>query len=105
MVNNKGVIFVENMTDKFDTLKEKSEILKALSHPVRLCIVKGLMKTKVSNVTTIQDCLDIPQSTISQHIAKLKSAGIVDGTRDGVKIHYYVVNEDARKIISALFDK
>jgi ArsR family transcriptional regulator len=40
---------------------QKSELLKALAHPIRLCIVKGLMENK-SNVTNIQECLDLPRS-------------------------------------------
>lgn len=54
---------MENVT-KYEGM---AELLKALAHPVRLCIVKGLMDKKC-NVTHMQDCLELPQSTISQHI-------------------------------------
>lgn len=84
-------------------LEYKAEILKALAHPVRLCIVKGLIQSKGCNVTHIQCCLDIPQSTISQHIAKLKAAGIIKGQRSGVEITYCVVSEEAKKVVQALF--
>lgn len=40
-----------------------AEILKALAHPVRLCIVKGLMN-KQCNVSHMQECLELPQSTV-----------------------------------------
>ena len=81
---------------------QKSELLKALAHPTRLCIVKGLIE-KESNVTSIQKCLDLPQSTISQHLFKLKAAGIIKGEREGLKISYQVINEEVRKIIKILF--
>lgn len=81
---------------------QKSELLKAISHPIRLCIVKGLME-KESNVTNIQECLDLPQSTVSQHLFKLKVAGIIKGKRKSLEISYRVVNEDVRKIINMLF--
>jgi ArsR family transcriptional regulator len=80
-----------------------AEILKVLGHPVRLCIVNGLYKKQNCNVTNIQTCLSIPQSTVSQHISKLKAAGIIEGTRSGLEITYTVINEDAIKIIEALF--
>lgn len=80
----------------------KSELLKALAHPIRLCIVKGLMENQ-SNVTNIQECLDLPQSTVSQHLFKLKAAGIIKGERKGLEISYQVINEDAKKIIKILF--
>ena len=81
---------------------QKSELLKALAHPTRLCIVKGLIE-KESNVTSIQECLDLPQSTISQHLFKLKAAGIIKGEREGLKISYQVINEEVRRIIKILF--
>ena len=36
----------------------------------------------------MQTCLDIPQSTVSQHIQKLKAAGIIEGDRTGLEINY-----------------
>ncbi|MBA7537667.1 Transcriptional repressor PagR [subsurface metagenome] len=81
---------------------QKSELLKAISHPIRLCIVKGLME-KESNVTNIQECLDLPQSTVSQHLFKLKAVGIIKGKHKGLEISYQVINEDVKKIIKILF--
>ncbi|MFP4662243.1 MAG: ArsR/SmtB family transcription factor [Halanaerobiales bacterium] len=94
---------MKNITEQMELIEEKIKILKALSHPIRLCIVKGLIIEEGCNVSTMQDCLDIPQSTLSQHLIKLKDLGILKGVRDGLNINYYVINEDARKIIKALF--
>ncbi|NBI05482.1 ArsR/SmtB family transcription factor [Senegalia massiliensis] len=87
---------------KKDIFDKKSEILKSLAHPIRLCIVHGLMEQEGRNVSTIQSCLNAPQSTISQHLAKLKAAGIIEGKRNGTEINYYVIDEDAKKIISSI---
>ncbi|NTV88743.1 MAG: winged helix-turn-helix transcriptional regulator [Clostridiales bacterium] len=76
----------------------KAEKLKAIAHPYRLCIIKGLIDN-ACNVTHIQECLDIPQSTVSQHLAKLKSAGIIEGKRCGLEICYSVVDEEIRAIV------
>jgi len=81
---------------------QKSELLKALAHPIRLCIVKGLIE-KEGNVTNIQECLDLPQSTVSQHLFKLKVAGIIKGERNGLEISYQVINKDVKMIINILF--
>jgi len=89
------------MQDMKDYL-EKSEILKAMAHPVRLCIIKGLMENQC-NVTRIQECLNLPQSTVSQHLAKLKSAGIIRGKRKGLEICYEVINKNVREIVNMLF--
>jgi len=83
--------------------EDTAELLKALAHPVRLCIVKGLMD-KQCNVTHMQECLELPQSTISQHLGILKSKGIIKGERKGLEITYSVVNEAVKKIINALYE-
>jgi DNA-binding transcriptional ArsR family regulator len=80
-----------------------AEILKAIAHPVRLCIIKGLMN-KECNVSHMQECLGLPQSTVSQHLSILRAKGIIKGERSGLEITYNVVNEDVKKIINALFD-
>jgi ArsR family transcriptional regulator len=82
---------------------ENAELLKVLAHPVRLCIVKGLLENGECNVTYMQACLDTPQSTVSQHIQKLKAAGVIEGRREGLEIYYKVCNEKAVKIIKAIF--
>ena len=86
---------------KYEKMAEK---LKALAHPHRLCIIKGLIDNQC-NVTKIQECLHVPQSTVSQHLAKLKAAGIIEGKRTGLEICYKVIDTDIIKIIEELYHK
>ncbi|MBH1941842.1 winged helix-turn-helix transcriptional regulator [Mobilitalea sibirica] len=81
-----------------------AELLKVLAHPVRLCIVRGLIMKGECNVSYMQSCLDAPQSTVSQHLQKLKSAGIIEGRREGLEIYYQVCNEKAFDIVNILFN-
>ncbi len=83
--------------------ENRAEILKALSHPARLCIVKGLIEYGESNVMNMQNCLQVPQSTISQHLSVLKSSGIIKGRRKGLEIYYSVKNDIVRDIVGMLF--
>ncbi|MGE5582871.1 MAG: ArsR/SmtB family transcription factor [Bacillota bacterium] len=87
----------------FENLNAKAELLKAIAHPVRLCIVRGLIREGECNVQKMQNCLEMPQSTISQHLTKLRDSGIIKGHRCGVEVYYQVINEDVRKIVQALF--
>jgi ArsR family transcriptional regulator len=73
-----------------------------LGHPVRLCILKGILANGGCNVNDLSDCLNLPQSTISQHIQKLKSAGIIEGERKGLEITYKLVHDKARQIIESI---
>lgn len=76
---------------------------KLMSHPVRLCILTGLLKKGECNVSFMQGCLESPQSTISQHLQKLKSAGLVSCRREGVEIYYKVADKDVVDIITFMF--
>ncbi len=84
--------------------ESSSELLKLLGHPARLCILIGILEKDNAgcNVTYMQSCLNIPQSTVSQHLSKLKAAGLIKGERNGLEIQYTVVNKDVEKIIRAL---
>lgn len=82
-----------------------AELLKVLAHPVRLCIVRGLIDNGECNVTYMQNCMDTPQSTISQHLQKLKSAGIVEGHRNGLEIYYRVSSDEVINLINILINE
>lgn len=88
---------------RLESYNEMAELLKVLGHPARLCIVDGLLNNEGCNVSYMQSCLNIPQSTVSQHLAKLKAAGIIEGKRDGLEIKYKVVNQMAIKLIDTIF--
>lgn len=88
--------------DKTRNYAREAEILKALGHPVRLKIVAGLL-SETCNVKKIWECLELPQATVSQHLALLKSKGIIEGHRTGVEVFYTVISDDARRIVQAVF--
>lgn len=90
------------IVQNYTKLKDKAQLLKVLGHPVRLCIVTGLLGEEC-NVTTMQECLDLPQPIISQQLAKLKKNGIISGQRRGTEIIYRVIDERVKGIICELF--
>jgi ArsR family transcriptional regulator len=81
--------------------RKKAEILKALGHPIRFCIVEGLISGE-QNVATMVNCTGVPQPTVSQHLNILKAAGIIEGVRDGNQINYSVVSKEAQLIVKTL---
>ncbi len=86
-------------------LEKKAELLKAIASPVRLCILTMLLTEQSSNVTDLQCCIDVSQSTISQHIAKLKAANIISGKRDGNEIYYSIVSKETEQIIRLILEQ
>ncbi|MCY9510393.1 metalloregulator ArsR/SmtB family transcription factor [Paenibacillus larvae] len=91
------------MNNDFERYNEAAELLKALAHPVRLCIVKGLMEKGSCNVSFMQNCLGLPQSTVSQHLQKLRTLGIVAAHRTGLEINYSVENEKVKQLVQIFF--
>ncbi|HHB2044513.1 TPA: ArsR/SmtB family transcription factor [Bacillus cereus] len=77
------------------------ELLKIMAHPVRLQIVKELEHRKICNVTQLTELLDIPQSTVSQHLSKMRGK-ILRSERRGLEMYYHIVNSKACQIVSVL---
>ncbi len=73
--------------------REVINIFKALSDPTRLRITLLLSQGELC-VCDLMEILGMPQSTISRHMARLKSAGVVLDRRVGKWVHYNVVEED-----------
>jgi DNA-binding transcriptional ArsR family regulator len=84
---------------------KKSELLKALAHPIRLCIVRGLLKTGSCNVAHMEECLNVSQSAVSQHLTKLKAAGILRVNRTGNSNMYEVADPEAIRLVVCLFNE
>ncbi|WP_032122270.1 ArsR/SmtB family transcription factor [Clostridium amazonitimonense] len=93
------------MDNNYKRFQDTAELLKVMAHPVRLCILRGLIKSGECNVTSMQDCLEIPQSTISQHLQKLKSAGLVEGERRGLEIIYKIKDPRVKLLIEILVEE
>jgi ArsR family transcriptional regulator len=68
-----------------------AQMFKALSEEIRLRIISLLTGGELC-VCDLIAVLDLPQSTISRHLAYLKNAGWVEGERRGVWM-YYRLNE------------
>ncbi len=81
--------------------EENVELLKVMAHPIRLQIVSELAKSKKLNVTQLTNILDIPQSTVSQHLSKMKGKAL-KAERKGLEIYYHIQNSKADKIIQIL---
>ncbi|AJH76360.1 transcriptional regulator [Bacillus anthracis] len=81
--------------------EEDVDVLKVMAHPVRLKIVNELMHHKLCNVTQLTEILRLPQSTVSQHLSKLRGT-VLRAERRGLEMHYYIDNAKARQIVRIL---
>jgi ArsR family transcriptional regulator len=76
-----------------------ADFLKAVAHPVRLQIIRVLESEGEACVCHLEACLDQRQAYISQHLAKLREAGLVVDRRDGLNVYYALAREDLPSFI------
>ncbi|MFD6546131.1 ArsR/SmtB family transcription factor [Bacillus cereus] len=81
--------------------EEDVDILKIMAHPIRLQIVNELSTRKTCNVTQLTELLDVPQSTVSQHLSKMRGK-ILRSERRGLEMYYHIANSKACQIVSVL---
>jgi ArsR family transcriptional regulator len=70
-----------------DALDESVELFKAVADPVRLRLLHLLAEGEVC-VCHLHEALDLPQSTVSRHLAYLRRRGLVAGRKEGLWVHY-----------------
>jgi ArsR family transcriptional regulator, arsenate/arsenite/antimonite-responsive transcriptional repressor len=76
-------------TQASDALDESVELFKAVADPVRLRLMNLLTAGEVC-VCHLYEALDLPQSTVSRHLAYLRKRGLVVGRKEGLWVHYRV---------------
>ena len=73
-----------------ETLDNQAKIFSLLGSEVRLKIVYLILKHEKMCVCDLSDVLEMKQSPISQHLRKLKDAGVLENKREGLTIFYSI---------------
>jgi DNA-binding transcriptional ArsR family regulator len=79
---------------------------KALAHPARVAILRILAKKQACMCGDIVEELPLSQSTVSQHLKELKTAGLIKGDIEGARVCYCIDEkewENAQKIMQSFF--
>lgn len=82
-------------------------LLKAMAHPARIAILQHIIKTDACICGDLVEELGLAQATISQHLKELKTAGLIQGTIEGVSVCYCInppVWDNLQKQLSGFFD-
>lgn len=74
-----------------------AEICQTLANPKRLEIL-DVLRNGESSVADLVRKLKVPKANVSQHLAVLRSRGVVSARRQGLNVYYRVANP---KIIAA----
>ena len=76
----------------------EDKIFQALADPSRRAIFESLTRGEAA-VKDLTACFDISQPAVSQHLATLKDAGLVNGRREGRCVYYRVEPRGMKPLI------
>lgn len=94
-------------TEAFSPADQRlAAVAKALAHPARVAILRLLIQRQACICGDIVDELPLSQSTVSQHLKELKTAGLIQGETEGAAICYCIDPagwKAAQEVIGLLF--
>ncbi|WP_395647615.1 ArsR/SmtB family transcription factor [Terricaulis sp.] len=82
---------------------EAARLLKLLANEQRLTVLCRLSGAEMS-VTELGEYVNLSQSALSQHLAKLRADGLVATRRDAQTIYYRLSDPIAERLIGVLCD-
>lgn len=84
-----------------DNASEAASFLKAVAHPARLMILCMLHDGEKS-VGEMLDHLPLSDTATSQHLARMRSEGLIDYRRDHRTLYYYIADPNCRTLLKLL---
>jgi len=91
-----------NLQEMTPKAAQAAGFLKALANRHRLMILCELHKGETS-VSPLQQALGLNQSSLSQHLARLRADGLVKTRRESQVIHYSLADEKVTRMIALLY--
>ena len=79
----------------------QAEVFKALSHPIRLGIVKYLGAEEHA-VSEIVSAMGAEQSNVSRHLSLLRQSGVLTSRKSGLRVYYRVSSPGLLSALDAM---
>lgn len=92
---------IKEIEGKADTV---ADFLKGFASPSRLLILCQLSEGEKS-VSALIEATGIAQTSMSQHLSKLKAEGLVDYRRDHRTLYYFIREDAVRDIMQVLYER
>jgi ArsR family transcriptional regulator len=81
---------------------ELAAFAKAIGHPIRVRILRMLAKKEARMCSHIVDELPLAQSTVSEHLRILRTAGLVRANECGPRVSYCIVPSALQRLKALL---
>ena len=82
--------------------EQAAAMLRTLGNEQRLLLLCLLIEHGELSVGQLQAEVDLSQSALSQHLAKMREEGLVAYRRESQTLHYRIENPDVAKLIATL---
>ncbi len=82
--------------------EDAAGMMKQLANPKRLIILCQLL-TEEKSVGELAGAVGLSQSALSQHLAKMREAGLVDAEKRGQMVYYRLCSMQANALLSTLY--
>ena len=82
---------------------EAAAFLRSVANDRRLLVLCELAKGERA-VGELEAVTGLSQSAMSQHLAKLRQAGLVDTRRQSQTIYYSLAGNDVKRLMDVLYD-
>jgi len=86
-----------------DAAGKASDLMKTLGHKDRLMVLCHLSSGEKS-VGELADLLDIPQSPLSQHLARMRKEELVTTRRQAQTIYYSIASPEAARMVQLMHE-
>ena len=83
--------------------QKASELMKTLGHKDRLMVLCHLTNGEKS-VGELAGLLDIPQSPLSQHLARMRKESLVTTRREAQTIYYTIASGEAARFVTLMHE-
>jgi DNA-binding transcriptional ArsR family regulator len=94
---------VDDLQKMEGAAERASALMKTLGHSGRLMILCNLAGGERS-VCDLAEELGMSQSSLSQHLARMRSEGLVDTRRESQTVYYRIREGEVRSVIELLYN-
>ena len=85
-----------------DLLKAQARLFRDLGHPLRLRILCLLAREGRQCVCRMLPELEVPQPTLSRHLAILRDHGLIEDDREGTMVFYQIADDSVLAVMSTV---
>ena len=85
-----------------ENAEKAAKLLKSMSHPSRLMVLCHLLNGECP-VSALNQAVPLSQSALSQHLAGLRKAGLVETRRESQVIYYRLKSRAVSGILEVLY--